>query len=495
MNAADLVAVALATCGELWIEADSITDVRPVADLRATLSPKQLELVECEAKLIAVHAGRRAGKTTGLIVRNIEDAQRTAAVVPYLCLTAKSARIIAWPILADYVRRFELGTCNDSTMTAKLWNGGQLICGGTDDIATIQTYRGTALGGVTIDECGAQRSSLLKTLHQDILKPALGDHRGRLAFAGTPAPTMSGYFDDLIKPDRPYPVFHWDVRANPFFRDPEGWLAEVLVESGWTEANPTYRREYLGLRVRDDGSLVMPYTPELNGAAALPILNEKGFHLAPHLWRFFVGSDLGHVSALAITIVATHPHDRHDYFVWAEKHRGWIADQWGQRLRNAVPGFEIPIAGRPPIRVGPHYANIADLGGLGVEHAERIARAYGVRAEPAEKRDRESALRWARDRLVGGSSKVLDWPQCDELREEWAVLPWNDARTDVAEGFEDHAHDAGIYALRRARNWALDKPKGPTPGTEEWFRAEAERIERLAEQRASQRGGPKKWYR
>lgn len=492
---------AAALVAESIVGGPSITDVRPVVDVREHLFDKQRAFVDDPARFKTAHPGRRSGKTHALVTIGAEAAQRHPGLyVPYLCLTAASARVIAWPVITDLVQRYDLGVCSDATMTAHFYNGAKMVCAGTDDLRHIATWRGGKLPAALIDECGSQPDSLLRTLVVDIIEPALGDLRGTLAMAGTPPPTGVGFWDDMINPERANnPIHHWDVRSNPYFPDPEGWLAETLARRRWREDNPTYQREYLGLRFRDLSALVMPFEKLRNGMRrALPRCNDKGHHLAHHLWQWVFTVDLGArrdstgAGTLAIVVIATHPHDRHTWICRAEKHAEWIADNLVARLRW-LEGQPVPVDDGSEIRPQ-HPSRIVDLGGLGVSWADEARKRLGMMLEPADKRDREAALRWAHDLVEVGDVQVLDLPECQPLVDEWLVLPWDDDRLDVAEGYPDHAHDAAFYGIKRARNYQPDKPKAPPKGSPEWYALEVARLERQAEERAI-RTQPRKWYR
>lgn len=541
-----LDAIALLIASGHAVEARTISDVRPAADLRSALFDRQLQVLadlDAGARRIALHPSRRAGKTHVVVVVNLERAMRVPySIAPYICLTGSSAKLIAWPVIQHYVTRFELGHLSDNTMTAHLHNGAQVYARGTDDIRHVETLRGQKLVALGVDECGAQPDDLLRTLSTTIAGPALGDLRGPQLLAGTPPPTGVGYWDDQINPAKVrtrHPIHHWTVRENPHFHDPDGWLAEERDANGWGHCdahvayleqqqeiadgaavadaellprcdacathgtcNPTYLREYLGLRVVDQSVLVVPIDGVRNRSrSSLPAVNDVGFALHPKLWSFTLSIDLGARKSrktgkgtLAIVLVATHPHDKHDYIVSTEQHDRWIVDRLFARV-EAIRDCKIRTAGGAVVTPGRAMVTIADLGGLGVSWADEAAGRHGWLLEPADKSDRHGAIRWIHDRVVTGLVQVLNVHATEPFVAEAAAARWDPDHLDVDPRFDDHLIDAAMYGLRRARNWTGDRKPKPDPRTPEGRAAIEAQLEREAEARAARRGPRRGWYR
>ena len=63
--------------------------------------------------------------------------------------------------------------------------------------------------------------------------------------------------------------------------------------------------------------------------------------------------------------------------------------------------------------------------------------------------------------ILSGTIKVDPWKNRD-LLDQWQRLVWNEARSDVEEGYPDHIADAVLYAHRRARAYYRPQMIEPT---------------------------------
>ena len=428
------------------------------ADLRALLSPKQRDAWDLTARTRALLCGRRAGKTVWAAAWLLEAARTSPrSLSVYLALTSKSARFIVWPVLREVCRLAGIdATFNDHALTCTLPNGAQIVVAGTDDVRTIETWRGIKLRRAVIDECGSQ-PPFLEYVYREILKPATLDLDGELAFCGTPSPLLVGFWYDMTGPHSKMgiPVAHWDVRDNPHIDDVDRKLREVREEHGWSEDSPAYRREYLAEWCEDAGELVYPLdfkptderphgrngvAPSLDGPSGLPTHNAAGRMLDRSRWRYVIGCDVGVVDATAIAVVACHEDIRDDFVVRTEKHHGWIADNLADRLRELMALY-------------PGAPVVLDTGGMGKEHATVLQTRYAIAIEPAEKREKESHVREWRERIIAGRLLVLTWKHNDAFRDECCRLGWDADRRLPNPQQEDHAVDATIYALRKLRHY------------------------------------------
>lgn len=428
---------------------------RPLVEM---LFPAQRRVWDCTARFFAVLFGRRTGKTFLAAAKLVTSAKARGGLYVYLALTQRSARLIVWPIVRALAEREGLGQyIHEQTLTlGPLPNGSMIICTGTDDMRTIETWRGTKLSGVVVDECGSQPDSLLRYLIDDILRPALLDVQGWLMLCGTPGLVMAGYWFDLTGPQRmgKVPVFPGTVYDNPTIPHAASELEAMCEEKGWTRDTPTFRREWLAEWCEDTGSLVFPLGPQ-NHADALPTKSRTGAPLDPNAWRYVIGVDVGVVDATAIAVVAAHPHDPREWVVRTEKYQRWITDQLAGRLRELraiYPGSPI----------------VLDTGGMGRLHAEELMRRFGLPIRAAEKREKESAIRVTRDLLLAGRILVLTGAANDSLRDEWAALGWDKTGRlpDPNATHGDHASDATGYALRALRHYRAGEEPAPLVGRE-----------------------------
>ena len=436
------------------VEAARIEDVRPTVDVRAYLSPAQQRMFDCDASVAAANAGRRGGKTVEGACELIEPARTFPnSLCVYLSLTSRSARRIMWPVLKETLRGLHMEDVrlNEHTMEATFPNGSIIVLAGTDDLRTIESWRGTKLRVVVVDEAGSQ-PVFLEYLLWDILKPALSDLRGKLRVIGTPSPRMTGHWFDMTgeQSSMGIPVFRWTMLDNPHFPDPEGYLASVLAERGWTADHPTYRREYHAEWCDDPGALVYPFDLHRNQVSSLPTVSPNGLPLREADWRHTIGADVGVVDACAFSVTACHPLLTDDYIVFVEKRTGMLTDQFRKRLVEIRDLYK--PARRPRV----------DTGGMGKVYAEDCTR-RGVAVEPAEKREKEANIRLFRDRLLAGRTKVLEG-KCDPLLDEWASLGWDADRRLPSDDHDDHAADATLYSWRDLQHYReADAPRALTP--------------------------------
>ena len=446
-------ALAIALAGSA-VEAQRVDAVRPPLDVRAYLAPAQQCVYDCDASTVAVNAGRRGGKTVEASAELVRAAaEHDNSLCVYLSLTAKSARRIMWPVLKETLRGLGIiddVRVNEHTMEVVFGNGSVIMLAGTDDLRTIESWRGAKLRIAIVDECGSQ-PSFLEYLCWDILEPALADLRGRLMLLGTPSPRMAGFWFDMTNEHSAMrvPTFRWTMRDNPHFPDPDGYLATLLEKRGWTLEHPTYKREYLALWCDDPEARVFPFDTDRNVIAALPKATASGVTLPESGWRRVIAADVGIVDACAFAVLAMHPMLPDDYVLHVEKHRGMGVEQFRIRMRELIAEYK---PARPP-RV--------DTGGMGKAFADDCIR-RGVAVLPAEKREKAANIRLFRDRIQAGRMKAIG-PECYPLLDECAVLTWNDDRDGWIDDVDDHAADATLYGWRDLHNYrGTEVPAQPT---------------------------------
>ncbi len=442
------------------------------------LASHQRAYCESPARRKVVTGGRRSGKTEAVVADLVATAIKGGECL-YVSLTAKLAKRTIWKRLKARLRRLRQDfASNESTLVVELPNGGSVTLGGADDKEAIERYRGPSYALVVVDECGSQNPTVLKALVDDVLRPALMDHEGRLTLAGTPGPTLGGYWFEQAGPDElrksKSPIWRWTIHGNPLFVGRvDAELQAVLDENEWTSEHPSYQREYLGIWAQDDGALVYPYRAERNGLERLPSRTERGRGLKAEEWRRVIAIDVGTTAkAMAIVVWAAHPGLPDDYLVHAEAHTGMLSGHLAERVRQLLELY-------------PGAAVVMDAGGMGKAHALELAQRFALQIEPAEKREKASAIRLMRDRVLAGRVQLLNLPTLDGVRDEWSVLGWDDKHEPHHPSQADHYSAAALYGLRRLRNCRHDAASNrakPAPGSEqalqEAMEREADDIER-----------------
>lgn len=458
MSTKAFIAAALALADEEKAEAR--------VDLSDGLFSRQLEVWHDPERVKCVLAGRRGGKSNTAVPWLVEGAQQHSGTVnPYISITRKHAKLNFWPLVKAVCKLAEPDCrINEAELTVTFSNDSIVVLGGADKINELEKYRGMKTARAVVDECGAYPSESLKYLIEDVLEPATMDVRGMILMVGTPGPTMEGYWFDITGPHAvgDIPVYRWDARDNPYIPHAEAELEDVLRRRGWSWDNATFRREYLAEWCEDTGELVFPVT-ERNHIEELPTRAANGAEINHTAWRYVIGIDVGYVDATALVVLAAHPQLPEDYVVSAEKHRRWLVDELAARvgeLREEYAGA----------------ACVIDTGGMGKIHAEELRRRYGMPLIPAEKRERESRVRLARDRIIAGRTLFV-LPGCQPLLSETAVMGWDKDKRLPNPDAEDHATDAFLYAFGHLHNYVHKTPGiKPKYGTKAYFDEEAKRL-------------------
>lgn len=450
--------------------------------------PGQVAFMQDERRVRKLLTSRRWGKSEVLVV----ELARPVLYVPgawavYITKTRKNARALAWKtlkrVLDDAGHRYK---ANESDLILEVEGGGSILMGGADKITEIEKYRGFPFAIAIVDECGVYPSDLLRALIDDVLEPATVDYDGRMVFAGTPGPTLEGVWYQMTGPQAEG-VHRGTLRDNPYLRaDVERFLAELRESKGWSEDHPTYVREYLGLWVQDDSVLVFPfsverngYEPSASGPHGLPTHTTTGHRLTLRDWVVVVALDAGYVDANGYAVVATHPNVRESYIIATHKRRKQLIEQAAREIRTLLERYS--IEGQEP-------RLIVDAGGMGKIHAATFGRKYGLAVIPADKRDKPSSISLTRDDTLSGRLKVFAGEQNDAVRGEFAVLGWDKKREGIADGQEDHATDAALYALRDLRNFTqAPPPSEPEKGTGAWWKKQERLMEESLEKGARKR--------
>jgi hypothetical protein len=263
----------------------------------------------------------------------------------------------------------------------------------------------------------------------------------------------------------------WDIRKNPFFKDSEQYLQEVLEENGWTEEDLTFQREYLGQWVVDVTAQVYRYVASRNAVTEVPLYDRDS-------WIHTVGVDFGMVDECAWCVMASHPHHKDIYAIRSIAKRGLLPEQAAETTYKLVQEFQ------------PHRL-VGDAGGLGKPYVEAYNERFntGIRMDSAEKTEKRAYIELMNGDLATGRLKLL-MPECADYGSEMESLPWSGPdREKEHAGYKNHRSDAGLYTWRHHTAYLNEVPKverDPVPGEagyEEWL--EQREIE---EMRAQQSG-------
>lgn len=469
--------------------------------------PKQRAFVLDPGKRVAALTARGAGKTTAVRARYLRRCQNIrAARCLYIATTRDQASEFMWEPLKVVCEKLRLNArFAEQKLKCTFKESRSFIrLVGADDKKEIEKLRGQPFHEVWIDESASHPHALLQALLLRIIGPRLGDFGGMLGLVGTPGHVLKGMFYEVTKngsklgrrwDERDNPEFkswikwsthHWNLsHGAPFIPAMQRLWAEALEEkerNGWSDDNPIWRREYLGLWAADDTEMVYKYRAfiEKDGVSIPwnqwdPKKDEWGFaELPPQFkeWHYTYGMDLGHSDPFALQVLAWCPHDPDKvlYHVYEYERTGMYAkkvaelltgEEYVQKLlMGKLGGLEQPggLIGKTDWP----DAMWADLAGLGEMVTDELKNVYGIPVQAAEKKNKFDAIELFNGDLIDGRVKVM---KDSHLEAQLSELQWDVdefGRLKENKGQPNHSTDAAIYARRGASHlWTEDEPKKP----------------------------------
>ncbi len=446
------------------------------------LHPAQKAFWEDKARFKVAICGRRAGKTS-LAYRGLLQGMcaHPNTIHAYIGVTRESAKRLAWNPLRRLASQHGLEIqFNKVELIAYHANGSELWILGADKEEDMDKMRGAAYKRVVIDEAASYRA-FIEQMVNEVIEPALGDHRGELWLMGTPGRTAAGYFYDAsIKAPgfEKFSVHKWTVQDNPYFLDPEDWLQDLRERNGWGLEHPTYRREYLGEWCKDDSALVYKFEKERNLVESLPD-NEAEY-------TYVLAMDFGVVDPTAFVVLAYHAHDPCVYVVESYKRPDLGPTDVAEHIRLLQDRYA-RITNREPVTA--FETIVGDTGGMGKAYAKELQSRHAIYVKPAEKREKLAYIDHMNGDLIASRIKVVKNPN-EELVREWQTLPWitRDGRKQEKydeRKYDDHLADACLYGWRDCRGFqSTDPVESPQPNTpqfwEKWAKEEEERENKEA---------------
>lgn len=435
-----------------------------IARMEASLHTHQAGLYHDTSKLIAVHAGRRSGKTHGLVGRYVRCAYRyPGATIPLVVKTITSAGARTfWRTLKIFNDEYDLGfRFNDQLMIATAPTQAQVWMVSADKEDQIEKVRGDKYPEAWVEEAGTIRPSLLDKLIVDALEPALIDYDGVLGLSGTPEPSCRGPFARAcLEEDTMWSVHHWTLLDNPYLGTPEyrrQWLANRRKLRGWTEEHPTYQQEYLGRWVRGDDRMVYRLA-DWNVAW-------DDWDRGAYPWRYGLGVDFGYdPDPAAFSVVAWRPYDPRLYAV-----------------TSYAQGYLIPSAIAAHVeRHRDQYQFVFIVGdSSGKSLIEEMKQRYRIPIKGSERHSKFDAIELLNGELASGLVVIQGKDNAD-LIDEMKSLP-KDEKGKEHPGYANHLCDAFLYAWREAGHHRAQRVlEPPKRGTPEWHaEQEAKTVTRL----------------
>lgn len=427
---------------------------------------KQLAFLRDNSPFITGVTSRRAGKTTACAWDLLHTAVSTHGVIClYITLARINASRIVWPILKQINREFNLGgEANETTLSIGFPNGSIIYCSGAKDARAVEKFLGMPLKLVYIDEAQSF-PNYLDDLINRVIAPALLDHAGALKIIGTPGPVPIGTFWDLANSPQ-WKHYSWTFFDNPWISEKSGKTHEELLQreltrKGVKREDPTIQREFFGRWVFDADSLVFKYDTQRNSYSELP--KDK--------FSYILGVDIGYEDSDALAVLGYSSVSKETYLV----DESVTAKQGITELVRQIEKFREKYD---------FYKIVMDFGGLGKKIAEEISRRYSIPVQPAEKTRKQENIELFNDVLRTGLFKAR---KDSRFAQDCMLVEWdNDRSTPEKRTISDRYHsdicDAVLYAWRESYAFASQAPRqAPKIYTPEWFKEEAERMEKEAE--------------
>lgn len=424
----------------------------------------------------------------------------------FIARTIAHARDILWDVLKDLDRKWEWGCkFNEARSEMHFPNGYVIRLRGVGTLREAEKIRGGHYWRVAIDEAHLYEEALLQFLITSVVEPALVDLLGELCLTGTPGYVLAGFWFEKTAPrdefpdakGAPWPTHRWSMLDNPHLPDPEGELAQVLLEHGWTEDHPEVIREWKGRWVRDDGALVYTYDPVrhsyLDGDGRF---DERQWARNTQGLKSVIGVDTG----------------------WSDGNGFCVAQK-----RHDGPTIRIPVAFRCGEMTDHEIARTIKqlMHRFGTRHVfmdsstilQESMHNYGVPARKAIKGEKRPRIEYVRS-LQASDNVCIHAQDAADLAGEWQTLPWGyklskrleatrgGTRDDESqgaqlgerighkEGFIDETADATLYAvlpLTQKFRAVLDEPEAK-PGSPEWMEEQDRKARQRAENRPHESG-------
>ena len=354
---------------------------------------------------------------------------------------------------------------NRSNSSVRFANGSEVVVVGTSHEEEAEKLRGGAWPLAIIDEAQGI-GPVMKVIVRDVIEPGFLDYGevGQLLVTGTPNAACAGVFYDLTHNKgevRGFSVHRWTLRENPHLPNKETWLEKLLRDAGWTEDNPTYRREYCGEWVKDIDGQVYTLNSALNVIYSLP----------PDLdeYEYCLGIDLGYKDPTAFCVAA-----------YSEE-TGKVIIVESQKMENMLPS-DVCVIAEQYCQQYDISSIVADPGG-GMSRAliEELKVKYSLPAKPASKTKKTDHIAILNGELQAGVIQIYQ-PTNIELIEEMRLLQWNERSMIIGKLKEDkrtpnHLCDAFLYSWRDCRHQNADWEENPPKhGSPEWFQEQEEEV-------------------
>lgn len=336
--------------------------------------PKQWAYVTSTAKLNALCASRRAGKTEAEILRKSRLLCRPGAIGHYVNLIRRNAKKQFWNKLVKYLARlgwvegqhFE-ANWSDMILTTDWGSWVQALS--CHDVSGVKAVRGDRSDDFTVDECQEPNDDVITGL-VEAAEPMLTDTDGCMNLDGTPPEAEPCFFSEALD-SQGWAHFYWTQfdHDHPRSRE-EKWATvkercrkrnlpvnviegkdeqgRLTLELGTDEGgrivgtHPVVSREIFGRRVKDPTKLAYEYMAGRNDYDPATVDFTPG---DGRQWRHAGGLDIGFQDNDCIVIGAYNRKDdkRRLYARW-----GWLHNHLDYEDTKDVITVVVRVFGHMP---------------------------------------------------------------------------------------------------------------------------------------------------
>jgi hypothetical protein len=402
--------------------------------LKRMMSPAQLKFIQDPHRFKIARCARRSGKSwCGSAYMLMEALSTPNTPILYLGLTRSSAQAAVWDVLITILNTLNIPyEARPSALKITFRNRSFIRLFGADATNARDRLRGQKYKLVVVDEVGflSQMDGLIPAL-----LPTLADYAGTLAMLSSPGVLLSGFFyeADVGKFKDNWSQHSWTLLDNPHFQKPASNPAkyanrgveelDVICKTlyGGNRQHPAFLREYLGQWVRDNTSLVYPYTEANLITEPYPLQKE----------RYAIGVDLGVSSASAISVVKYSEYSRKVQFVDCWKAKEVLIDDFADILKDYMKKYNTSLV-------------VADTGGLGAAIVQELRKRYELPIKAADKQDKAFYQRIMANDLISGYVQAV---RGLGVLSEWDRIVKNEEGEEV-KGQENHTADSALYIYR-----------------------------------------------
>lgn len=476
------------------------TAERKAAQLLGSLFPAQQSLLLDPHPYKSLRTPRRGGKSyAGAAAATYLQLTKPGANVLILGLTHDSVKKSFWFTLKALWSKFGLTPHTNETALSWTWeDGGRGVLAGAETKEKMERLRGWEMDLVIVDEAKSFSPDNLEYLIQDVLKPALMSRDGHLWAIGTPGSILDGPFYWATQPDIEDPdgrvhatvnvpgvpmTKFWSAHSWTLLENggngvnedgvPLQWVRALFDKdlNGWDDQHPTWRREYLGEWVQDDGALVYAFLPlRASGTVTWePRPNSPGtFGLPEGDWQLLLGVDFGYENPTAFVVMAASQSLRELREVHSEKHSHLVLSDVAETIR------------RLERRYGGFTVIVCDGGAQGKMIYETLASDYGIHCQAAEKTEKFTYIEAMNSDFHAGRIKLL---ADSELASEMGALEFDlslDSKAALARRGKLRENptqandlcDAALYLWRRSiHRWETERHVVSAVGSDDWWAA------------------------